>query len=384
MKTRFVAAVLLLALAPLSVGGPAFAQPADDPTIKAARARFQEGVAYYDKGEYENARAAFLQAYALRKHPAVLLNLAQSSLRANHALEASKYFQQYLRESSNLSPAQRADAERGLTESRQKLGRVEVSAPTGAAVLVDGEMVGSAPLSEAVDVEPGNHRVKAGAEEQTITVMAGQKALAKFGFGGATPTPVAPVPVTPTPAGNTPATTPPGGDTGGPSGTAPPTTSPAGDTGQVKVEPKKNILSPPGNMVPVYIGAVVAVVGAGVAVGVGVIAKSSAQSSADSVASEIRKNGGTDGICSRTDNATVTKFGKACSALADDNSKVDTDATVGNVGLAVGIAGAAFALGWYLFAPKGRGDPNAATWKTPTISPMLGFHVGGLAASGTF
>jgi tetratricopeptide (TPR) repeat protein len=381
MKTRSIAAVLLLAFAPVV----AFAQPADDPTIKAARARFQEGVAFYDKGEYENARAAFLQAYALRKHPAVLLNLAQSSLRAGHALEASKYFQQYLRESSNLSPAQRADAERGLTEARQKLGRIEVSAPTGVAVVVDNEMVGSAPLSEAVDVEPGNHKVKAGAEEQTITVMAGQKTAAKFGGGTSAPPPVVPVPTPPAPTGNTPATTtPPTTDTTTPPGSGA-TTPPAGDTGEVKVEPKKNILSPPANMVPVYVGGVIAVVGAGVAIGVGVIAKSSAQNSADSVASEIRKNGGTQGICSRTDSASVNKFGKACAALADDNSKVDTDATVGNIGLAVGIAGAAFALGWYLFAPKrsDRGDPNAA-WKTVTVSPMLGLNNGGLAASGTF
>ncbi|MFO0672060.1 MAG: hypothetical protein U0235_20950 [Polyangiaceae bacterium] len=84
----------------------AFAQT-DDATTKAARARFQEGVSLYDKGQYEAARAAFLQAYALRKHPAVLLNLAQSSLRSGRPLEASKYFQQYLRESSNLTAAQR-------------------------------------------------------------------------------------------------------------------------------------------------------------------------------------------------------------------------------------------------------------------------------------
>jgi hypothetical protein len=153
----------------------------------------------------------------------------------------------------------------------------------------------------------------------------------------------------------------------------------------VKVEPKRNLLAPPANLVPVYVGGVVAVVGAGIAIGVGVIAKSSAQNSADSVASEIRKNGGTQGVCSRTDTATVNKFGKACAALADDNSKVDTDATVGNVGLAIGIAGAAFALGWYLFAPKREQQPAAAgTWQTPVISPILGTRENGLAVSGAF
>ena len=62
---------------------------------------------FYDKGQFENARLAFLQAYALKKHPAVLLNLAQSSAKAGHPLEAAKYFQQFLKESTTASPASR-------------------------------------------------------------------------------------------------------------------------------------------------------------------------------------------------------------------------------------------------------------------------------------
>src|SRR5258708_7047188 len=116
-RRRSVAAALIVALAPMLVGAPAFAQ-SDEAATKAARARFQEGVEYYDKGQYESARAAFLQAYALRKHPAVLLNLAQSSLRSGHPMEAVKYFQQFLRDSTTITPAQRSDAEKGLTEAR--------------------------------------------------------------------------------------------------------------------------------------------------------------------------------------------------------------------------------------------------------------------------
>ena len=64
----------------------------DDALTKAARARFQEGVEAFDKGNYEAARASFKQAYALRQHPAVLLNLAQSCLKSGHYLEAAKCF----------------------------------------------------------------------------------------------------------------------------------------------------------------------------------------------------------------------------------------------------------------------------------------------------
>ncbi len=96
---RSFAVAALLALAPTVFPQPAFAQPAAaaaDPTVAAARARFSEGVQFYDKGEYENARASFLQAYALHKHPAVLINLAQSALRSGHTLEADRFFTRYL------------------------------------------------------------------------------------------------------------------------------------------------------------------------------------------------------------------------------------------------------------------------------------------------
>src|SRR5580658_5778186 len=141
MNTRTAAVALLLAFTPVAASSrTAFAQtaPPDDATTKAAHARFQEGVGFFDKGQFENARAAFLQAYALRKHPAVLINLAQSSLRAGHTLEAARYFEQYLHESSSLTSAQRADAEKGLAEARGKLGHLEISATEGAEIFVDG------------------------------------------------------------------------------------------------------------------------------------------------------------------------------------------------------------------------------------------------------
>src|SRR6185436_14035989 len=103
MKTSrpgIAAAVLVAFLSSTAVPLPAAAQ--DDAVTVQARARFKEGVDFYDKGQFENARLAFLQAYALKKHPAVLLNLAQSSAKSGHALEASKYFQQFLKESTAL------------------------------------------------------------------------------------------------------------------------------------------------------------------------------------------------------------------------------------------------------------------------------------------
>jgi hypothetical protein len=375
MKTRKVAAALLLAFAPIAVGAPAFAQ--DDATTKAARARFNEGVEFYDKGQYENARTSFLQAYALRKHPAVLLNLAQSSLRSGHTLEAAKYFQQYLKESTSLTASQRSDAEKGLADARSKLGRIEVSAPTGADIMVDNDHVGTAPLTDLVDVEPGMHTVKANSEAKSITVAGGQQVSAKFGASSGAAVPVPPVSTgTPPGTGDTPpdATQPPADQ----NATPPPVTA---DT------KRTNLLAPPKTMTPVWVGLGVAVAGGAMAI-VFVIFKSNANNSYNNLQNTIKTHKSPaprPGECTNPS----PSFAQACSTLNDDYNAVNTDALLGNIGLGIAIAGVALAGGWYLFAPK-RDSGTVTTGQqsssatTPTLAPMVGLHTTGLSLSGAF
>jgi hypothetical protein len=185
--TRPIAVALLLTLAPVVTTHPAFAQAAatDDATITMARARFKEGVEYYDKGEYELARASFLQAYALRKHPAVLLNLGWSCLKSGHALEAERYFKQFLSEGKEITDKQRADATDGAAQARGKLGRIDVLVPGGTDVTVDGDHLGTAPLADPVFVEGGAHTVKlrtadGTVDTQSITVLSGERTVARL------------------------------------------------------------------------------------------------------------------------------------------------------------------------------------------------------------
>ncbi len=393
MKTRPIAVALLLAFAPsftfVAITKPAFAQ--DDASTKAARARFQEGVEFYDKGQYENARAAFLQAYALRKHPAVLLNLAQSSLRSGHHLEAAKYFQQYLREASNITAAQRSDAERGLTEARAKLGRILIDAPRDTEIFVDDDRVGTTPMSP-VDVEPGTHAVRGrihGDETVQITVGAGQVVTAKFAASGAS--------VVAAPASAPPAAT----ASAPPPKPAPPREEPIVTTSTPSMSDAPapsdvtadktshpGLLSPPRNLAPVVIFGSIAVAGFGTAVVMAAV-KANAQSSADAVANQIRANLSAAQkadpnfhVCSSTVPADVTKFGRACKALSDDNDKVNKDATVGNIALGVGIGSAALAAGFYLFGAKHADE--ATTARLPTLTPLLGPGLGGMNVTGSF
>jgi hypothetical protein len=389
MNTRTAAVALLLAFTPVAASSrTAFAQtaPPDDATTKAAHARFQEGVGFFDKGQFENARAAFLQAYALRKHPAVLINLAQSSLRAGHTLEAAKFFTQYLHESSSLTDAQRGDAEKGLADARTKLGRIDVSAAAGAEISLDGDKVGTTPLADPVDVEPGTHKVSArsadgSADTKSVTVAAGQQVSAHFGPGGqgaVTP---------PTPPETPPNETP-----------TPPEPTPAKQTEGAHTAPSPEKKAEGGwgiwssghlaTYVPTVIGGVVGLAGFGTAI-VLAISKGSAQSSATSVANEIMSNGGTQGTCYNTPPS--SRFYQACNTLASNNNNVNTDALVANIGVAVGIVGAVGALGWFLLGPRHADEaaplaPTTAPTAPPTTSliPFVGPHTGGLGVVSTF
>ncbi len=379
MKTSRIAAAVLVAF--LSSSVPHRAEAQDDPVTVQARARFKEGVDFYDKGQFENARLAFLQAYVLKKHPAVLLNLAQSSAKAGHPLEAAKYFQQFIKESTTASPAQKTDAENGLAEVRQKLGRIDVIAPAGTEITLDEkERLGTAPFGEPIDVDPGAHSLRSSTETVRVTANAGQKVQARFGGGGAATG--APVPV----PGPTPATPP-------PATTSPPETAP------VTEPPAEGDRKEPLPMWPGYVGLGVAAVGL-VGTIVFAIFKSDAQSKADSVAGEIRnaaikrgydgdRNGVPDakGVCSDPNPTIHADFNKACTTLQQNNDKVNTDATIANVSVVTMIVGGAFAATWLIAVPivnSKRSHSAGGPSTLPILTPYAGWGSGGMTLSGSF
>lgn len=143
-----------------------------------ARQRFREGVAHYDRQDYEKARLAFLQAYMLKPHPAVLLNLAQSELRAGRHAEAAANFAKYLRE--NPSAPATDHAKSGFDEARAKVTElnVQVNAP-GAQISVDGGDAGRSPLAVPLYLMPGRHSVLArkgnASAEKVLDAIAGRR-----------------------------------------------------------------------------------------------------------------------------------------------------------------------------------------------------------------
>jgi hypothetical protein len=230
--------------------------------------------------------------------------------------------------------------------------------------------------------------VKSPTQNVTVIAVVGQKVEAKFGNAASTP---AVVPVT-SPSSSGSSTPPPNnGDPGQPN---PP---PPND----KLSKQTNLLSPPENMTPVYIGLAVAGVGIVSAI-VFAAFKADAQSKADKVAADIRaaaqspqRNIPVQGACNSSD-PRAADLQNACKTLRDNNSKVDTNATIANVSIGVAVAGAVFALGWYLLASKkddsktGTTDPHHRDVKTakkphaPELAPYAGWQSGGLSLTGEF
>jgi hypothetical protein len=384
MRTRSLALALLLAAAPATFPLTAAAQAADDATTNMARARFKEGVEFYDKGEYEQARASFLQAYALKKHPAVLLNLAWSCLKSGHALEAEKYFKQFLSESKDITDKQRADANDGLNQSHAKLGRIEVSAVPGTEVTIDGEKVGTTPLTDPIAVEAGAHTVKfkgsdGSTDTQSVTVLGGEKAVAKFKAGGGAAAAGAAAGAGTPPPDNKAASEP---DKGPPAAAPPDDTANKPAEKLVKEAPPSggggSIIDPPSNLVPVWIGLGVTVA-AGVTAGVMLAFKNSAQTNANTVGAEIVShlpaNRTASGICQSN---TPPNLVQACNDYATDINQVNQDATAGNIAIGVGVAALVGTGIYWAVADKGGGR---GALNRPVIVPMIGRREGGLSLS---
>jgi hypothetical protein len=397
MKSRPVAVALLLALAPASLVFPPTCRvcraqgASDDATTTMARARFKEGVEYFDKGQFELARAAFLQAYALKKHPAVLLNLAWSCLKSGHALEGERYFKQFLAEGSEISDKQRADANDGLNQAHARLGRIEIAAaPAGTDVSIDGESQGATPLADPVFVEVGAHAVKLRAPDgavdtENVTATAGAPTVVRFAR------PAAPVQgaVTPPAAPAAAATAP------TPATPAPPEPAPAPTPEAEKLAPAPQAAVAPApaaaasesdqgmSIVPFVVGGVLVAAGATVAV-VMKIQRDSAQHNADVTAQGIaqREGSGPHTCTSTSQNMLSSGILAACATWQQDNNYVNEDATIGNIAIGVGAAAAVGTLIYgIVYATHSHGSKSA---NSATVTPLVGPSFGGLSLTASF
>jgi hypothetical protein len=186
-------AVLSAALAT----GSAPARAADIST-REAEARFQEGLARVKSHDFEAARVSFAQAYAVLHRPQILWNLALAEEKTGYVVDALQHFRAVADDAS--AGPDRANAQRHVDSLMGLTGHIEVKAPPGAQVTIDGSTVFTAPLASAIDVVPGRHVVDAdvsvGPRSRPVEVAEGQVAHLDFlpPEAPASPAPLAPSP----------------------------------------------------------------------------------------------------------------------------------------------------------------------------------------------
>jgi hypothetical protein len=177
-RQRWLGWALCCSMFAAALLGAGAARAQSDGETEIARQRFLEGVRHYDQHDYDKARLAFLQAYLLKPHKAVLLNLAQSQLRAGRYAEAAENFAKFIRE--NPTDDAMSHAKAAFEESRDKVGEVSVEVnATGAIINVDGNDVGKSPLAYAVYLMPGRHTIRASkgglSADESLDAVAGQR-----------------------------------------------------------------------------------------------------------------------------------------------------------------------------------------------------------------
>lgn len=149
----------LLVLAPAA----ALAQPsAQDARITAAaRALFQEGIAFGDAGDWSSALDRFERALALRDSPVVRFNLAQSCTHLGRLVEGSEHA---------VRVAQHPQADAGVRQAAEelrawiaaRLARLTVrlgEVPDDASATLDGRAIPASLVGVAMPVDPGPHEV---------------------------------------------------------------------------------------------------------------------------------------------------------------------------------------------------------------------------------
>jgi len=144
---------------------PAPAAPAegagDEQEARArAKALFETGVAAYEAGRYEEALASFQEAFRVRPHPLVRVNIANCYDKLGKPLEALFHFEQFTAADIG-TPEQRKEVNAAVERLRKQVGQVVVRvSPDGAMVTIDDGEQRRTPIVDALSLTAGKHEIE--------------------------------------------------------------------------------------------------------------------------------------------------------------------------------------------------------------------------------
>jgi PEGA domain/Tetratricopeptide repeat len=155
-------ACLALLLGPtLALAQPAPPQNAPPPgnDLELAKAHFATGELYYERGRYPDAAREFEEAYRLSQRPELLYNMGKSYDGIGDHARALAAYRRFLN-AVVVSP-DRAQVTDRAKQLQLLVGVVTIKASVdGSAVTIDGLAVGTTPLAEALELNPGAHKME--------------------------------------------------------------------------------------------------------------------------------------------------------------------------------------------------------------------------------
>ena len=126
-----------------------------------AREQFQRGVAAFEAGRYEEALAAFQEAFRLKPHPSVRLNMAACYEELDRPLEALVHYRAYLAEASDAPRERVREVKAAIRKAERRVARLQLDvAPDGARVTIDETESRRSPVVDPILLNPGEHSVR--------------------------------------------------------------------------------------------------------------------------------------------------------------------------------------------------------------------------------
>jgi hypothetical protein len=129
--------------------------------MEEAKQRFDRGLDLYTEGEYPLALIEFRRAYELVPNYRVLYNIGQVSIQLGQYANARRALEEYVQKGGDAIPPDRRTAvtkDLAMLEQRTAFVEITVNVP-GSDLLVDDVAVGKSPLSAALLVDAGIHRL---------------------------------------------------------------------------------------------------------------------------------------------------------------------------------------------------------------------------------
>jgi hypothetical protein len=318
-----------------------------------ARAAATEGARAFSDQKWADAADLFSRAESLVHAPPHVLYLARSQVKLGQLVKAQENYNKIVREHLDAAAPKpfrdaQADAVRELKELEPRISSVKATVQGEAKnlkVTMDDVIVPAALIGVPHPVDPGTHRFQAsgdGAASDVVTVTLKEGARENVTLT-LKPGMAPPVVAAAEPPAKAPGTEP--GPT--PSTGAPTTAGVTMDTSSPKGSGSTRVLS--------YVAFGVGAAGFGLATGFALAAKSK-HDQADSLYNDQYH-------CAVPGNCDVSRQNEITSLDHDANS----NKTIANVGLAVGIAGIAGGAALLLFGSHGGSENNSATARATSV-----------------